>query len=136
MYHTHLQPEIQRNELVSQLKQTLLTDYPEKEGWKLYNRYNWTNKHFDVVLQKEAEQGEVFRVIVCINLDNTITKDEYSNVSKLAKRLNHGTSTIMKKILVVDDKALIAKGPSDIEVVQIRKMIKDNDVATEPKLVA
>ncbi len=136
MFHTQTNPENRKSEMVSMLKQSLLTDYPEHEGWKLYNRYNWTSKNFDLILQREEVKGDVYRVVVCINLENSITKDEYSTVSKLARRLNHGTGIIMKKILVVDDKALVAKGPSDIEVVQIGKMIKDADYAAEPKLVA
>jgi hypothetical protein len=135
MYHTQPNSEYQKTELVSMLKMSLQNDYPEHMGWKMYNRYNWTSRNFDMILQKEEGEGEVYRVVVCVNLENSITKDEYRTVSKLARRLNHGTSIIMKKILVVDDKALVAKGPSDIEVVQIRKMINEN-VLSEPKLVA
>ncbi len=136
MIHAQPKSENQKNELVSQLKQTLQVNYPEHEGWKLYNRYNWASRNFDLILQREESDGEVYRVVVCINFENTIAREEFSTVTKLARRLNHGTSIIMKKMLVVDDMAMVAKGPSDIEVVQIGKILRDAAQPTEPKLVA
>lgn len=136
MLRTQPKSETQKNELVSLLKQTLQSNYPEKEGWKLYNRYNWSSRNFDLIMQKEEHDGEVYRVVVCVNFENSITREEYNIVSKLARRLNHGTSIIMKKMLVVDDLAMVAKGPNDIEVVQIGKILREHALPSEPKLVA
>ena len=135
MLHAQPNPENQKTELVSLLKQSLEHNYPESDGWKHYNRYNWSSRNFDLILQREDNDGEIYRIVVCVNFDHSITKEEYTTVSKLARRLNHGTSVIMKKMLVVDDLAMVAKGPSDIEVVQIGKMLSESQ-STEPKLVA
>lgn len=136
MQHTLVtKNEVQKMEILSPLKASLQTIYPEKEGWKLYNRYSWANKCYDLILQKESNDGLV-RVVVCVNFENFITRTHFSNLSKLAKRLNHGTSTILKKILIIDDLAKMDKVPQDVEIMQVSDLIKDTTLTHKPKLVA
>lgn len=124
MQHTLLSTD-SRAEMLSPLKSTLLNIYPEKEGWKLYNRYNWATKVFDFVLQKEENQ-QVSRILVEINFESAITKEHFSKLDTLAKRLNGSNCSLVKKIMIVDDRTSIEKVPADVEIVSIGTLINEN----------
>jgi hypothetical protein len=124
MQHTLLTTD-NKTEMLSPLKSTLLNIYPEKEGWKLYNRYNWATKVFDFVLQKEENQ-QISRILVEINFENTITKEHFTKLDTLAKRLNGSNCSLVKKIMIVDDRTSIEKVPADVEIVSIGTLINEN----------
>ena len=127
-----------RTELVNPLKSSLLSIYPEKEGWKLYNRYNWATRIFDFVLQKE-ENGVIERILVEMNFENHISREHFSNLTSLAKRLSSGGCCFIKKVMVVDEMATFDRIPADVEIISLRKLLSSTLLAYEPinpKLVA
>ncbi len=127
-----------KSEILNPVKSTLLSFYPEKDGWKLYNRYNWASKVFDYVLQKE-DNNQIDRILIEINFENHINNDVFSKLDVLAKRLCTSTSNIIRKIMIIDDLASTDKVPSDIDIIPISKMLKDGLLCLSPaksKLVA
>ena len=125
-------------EMLNPFKSTLRNLYPEKEGWKLYNRFNWSTKVFDYVLQKE-ENNVVYRILVELNLENTITKDHFAKLDNLASRLEAGKSTLTRKIMIIDDAARLEISDRSIEVVLLSNLF-DTSLLTggfdKSKLVA
>ena len=114
-------------EMLSPLKSTLLDIYPVKEGWKLFNRYNWAPKVFDFILEKE-EENTTFRILVEFNFENQISTEYIQNLNILADRLNNSSSiTILKKMMIVcDDSAFLSDTKSDIEFIQISKLFNSS----------
>ncbi len=112
-------------EMLTPFKTTLRTLYPEKEGWKLYNRFNWSTKVFDYVLQKE--DGDItHRILVELNLEGSVTLDHFEKLHTLANRLDNGKCTLSQKIMIVDDSAQMAEGAGDIRVVLLSDLFKLN----------
>lgn len=107
--------------MVSPLKSTLLHLYPEKEGWKLYNRFNWSTRVFDYVLQKE-ESGIVYRILVELNLEAKVTKDHFVKLDSLANRLEATKGALTRKIMIVDDAANMEYQHSDTEVIYLSSL--------------
>ena len=54
MLHTLLKNEPLKSEMLVPIKSSLEHMYCHHDGWKLYNKYNWTNKCFDFLLQQEG----------------------------------------------------------------------------------
>ncbi|MBC8173114.1 MAG: hypothetical protein H7X71_04335 [Chitinophagales bacterium] len=139
MQHTLQSNTDNRTEMLNPLKSTLLNIYPEKEGWKLYNRYNWATKVFDFVLQKEEKQL-LSRVLVEFNFESLVTRDHFSKLETLARRLNGNNCHLVKKIMIVDDTASVENTPGDVELIPISKLINGNMLhlggKMQPKLVA
>lgn len=126
MQHTLItQQETGNAEILSPLKSTLLNLYPEREGWKLYNRYNWATKVFDFVLQKE-DGMQTSRILVEINFEDKITKEDFNKLDVLAKRLKGSNSVVVRKIMIVNDMSVIATIPSDVDIVPISTIIQTN----------
>jgi hypothetical protein len=135
MLHTLQRNETLKADMLAPIKSTLSRIYCDTDGWKLYNKYNWGNKCYDMILQKTAKNGYE-RVIVSVNLDNGITRRHYEEIQKLSKRLNSGATGPVKKILIVDSPATMDAIPSDIELVTVQELLEVKFRATEPKLVA
>jgi hypothetical protein len=125
MQHTLTKQVLTNPEMLSPLKNSLLNIYPEKEGWKLYNRYNWATKVFDFVLQKE-EGIKVSRILVEINFESNITKDHFTKLELLACRLKGSNCSLVKKIMIVDDLSSIDTVPADVDIVPISSLIRTN----------
>ncbi|MFN0274525.1 MAG: hypothetical protein ACKVPJ_02170 [Chitinophagales bacterium] len=126
------------SEMLSPLKSTLLNLYPERDGWKLYNRYNWATKVFDFVLQKE-EGLQTSRILVEINFERVISKEHFNKLDVLAKRLKGGNCVLVRKIMIVDDMSSIASIPEDVDIVPISTLIRTNLLPLQnfqPRLVA
>lgn len=125
-------------EMLNPFKSTLRNLYPEKEGWKLYNRFNWSTKVFDYVLQKE-ESNVVYRILVELNLENTITSDHFAKLDNLATRLEAGKCTLTRKIMIVDDSAQMVQANYGTEVVFLSNLFNTSLLAggfDKSKLVA
>ncbi len=135
MLHTLLKNEPLKSEMLIPIKSSLEHMYCHHDGWKLYNKYNWTNKCFDFLLQKESQTG-VERVIVSVNLDNQVTRQHYDNLQKLSKRLHHGGKSPVKKILIFDNPVAFEAAPADVELMSVNELLNVRLRATEPKLVA
>ncbi|MBK9455788.1 MAG: hypothetical protein WBP31_16460 [Chitinophagales bacterium] len=135
MLHTLQKNESLKGDLLAPIKSSLSRIYCGTDGWKLYNKYNWGNKCYDMILQKAAKNGYE-RVIVSVNFDNGITRRHYDQIQKLSKRLNSGATGPVKKILVVDNPATMEKVPTDIELLTVQELLEVKFRATEPKLVA
>jgi len=135
MLHTLQRNESLKGDMLAPIKSSLTRIYCDTDGWKLYNKYNWGNKCYDMILQKAVNNG-FERVIVSVNLDNGITRRHYDEINKLSKRLNNGANGPVKKILVVDSPATMDSIPSDIELVTVQELLEVKFRATEPKLVA
>jgi len=135
MLHTLQRNESLKGDMLAPIKSSLTRIYCDTDGWKLYNKYNWGNKCYDMILQKASSNG-FERVIVSVNLDNGITRRHYDEINKLSKRLNNGANGPVKKILIVDSPATMDSIPSDIELVTVQELLEVKFRATEPKLVA
>lgn len=135
MLHTLQRNESLKGDMLAPIKSSLTRIYCDTDGWKLYNKYNWGNKCYDMILQKASNNG-FERVIVSVNLDNGITRRHYDEINKLSKRLNNGANGPVKKILIVDSPATMDSIPSDIELVTVQELLEVKFRATEPKLVA
>lgn len=135
MVHTLQRSEALKSEMLVPIKSSLSRIYSDTDGWKLYNKYNWGNKCYDLILQKPSKTGYE-RVIVSVNLDSGIKKRHYDDMQKLSKRLNNGAAGKVKKILIVDNPSTIDQLPADIELVSVHELLEVKFRATEPKLVA
>ncbi len=135
MMHTLLKNEPLKSEILNPIKSSLESMFCQQDGWKLYNRYNWTNKCYDIILQKELKKGYE-RVIVSVNLDNQVTRKHYDNLQQLSKRLNAGTNALIKKIMIFDSPVTFETAPADVELISVNDLLKLKYRATEPKLVA
>lgn len=111
--------------MVSPLKSTLRNLYPEKEGWKLYNRFNWSTRVFDYVLQKE-ESGIVYRILVELNLETKVTRDHFVKMDSLANRLEATKGALTRKIMIVDDAANLEYHHSDTEVIFLSSLFNSS----------
>ncbi|MFI5171371.1 MAG: hypothetical protein ACHQFW_03220 [Chitinophagales bacterium] len=135
MIHTLLKTEPLKIEVMEPIKTSLESMFCPADGWKLYNKYNWANKCYDIVLQKESLKGYE-RIIVSVNLDSHVTSKHYENLHNLSRRLTTGTTALIKKILVFDRPATFEAAPADVELISIDDLLKVKFRATEPKLVA
>ena len=114
-----------QSEMLNPFKSTLRSLYPEKDGWKLYNRFNWATKVFDYVLQKE-EDKTIYRILVELNLENTITKDHFDKLDNLAVRLDNGKCSLTQKIMIIDDSAKLEHSHSQTEIVLLSNLFNMN----------
>jgi hypothetical protein len=135
MVHTLQRNESLKSEMLEPIKSSLAQIYCDTDGWKLYNKYNWGNKCYDLILQKPSATGYE-RVIVSVNLDSGIKQRHYDDMQKLSKRLNNGVKGLVKKILVVDNPTTMEQLPADIELFTVQELLEVKFRATEPKLVA
>ena len=140
MQHTQLYNLKFNAEMLSPLKDTLLDIYPVKDGWKLFNRYNWASKVFDFILEKK-EGTEIFRVLVEFNFESFITTNHLENLSTLAARLNNGLNTsIVKKIMIVcDGNSILSNTTAGIEFIPVSQIFSGDLLQLnriKPKLVA
>lgn len=136
MLHTLYKAEPLKTEDLAPIKSSLESLYSRSQGWRLFNRYNWSAKSHDFILQNDELDGKPQRVIVSVHLDTTVTQSDYDNLKSLGKRLSHGAGEILKKILVFSDSAAFSAVPADIEMITIGELLKAKIRATEPKLVA
>lgn len=125
MQHTLKNNSESKSEMMNPLKISLLNIYPETEGWKLFNRYNWASKVFDFVLQKESN-NEISRILVEFNFESNISVEHFTQLSELASKLQNGSSKLINKIMIVDDYATVYKNSDDVEIIPISQFINDN----------
>lgn len=138
MQHTLKNNAETRSEMINPLKTSLLNIYPEREGWKLFNRYNWASKVFDFVLQKESN-NQISRILVEFNFESNISVEHFNQLSDLAIKLQNDNSKIISKIMIVDDFAQICQDSEDIEIIPISSFINENLIhftLSHTKLVA
>ncbi len=88
MHHTLItKDEIQKIGMLNPLKSTLLNLFPAHEGWKLYNRYNWSSKVYNFVMQKDTLNHQVERIVIEVNFENYISHLHFAKLDALAERL-------------------------------------------------
>lgn len=110
--------------MLNPLKSTLKNSFPAKDGWKLHNRYNWSSKVYDYVLQKE-ENNSVYRILVEINFGDQVSACEMDKLASLSNRLNSSEIAAMRTVLVVHDKVEIEKIPAGIEIMDISTLFSN-----------
>ena len=114
---------VSKVDLFPMFKKNINRDYPESDGWKVYNRFNWVSYLHDFVLQREVANG-FERVVVEINTDKKITDDQISQLSQVALRLTNDETKVVKKILVISEEADAQGVPSDIEVMYLGEFLQ------------
>jgi hypothetical protein len=124
MQHTLHTNESIQVDMLNPLKSTLKNSFPAKDGWKLYNRYNWSSKVYDYVLQKE-ENNSIYRILVEINFGDQVTACEMDKLASLSSRLNTSDIAAMRTVLVVHDKVEIEKIPAGIEIMDISTLFSN-----------
>jgi hypothetical protein len=128
-------------DMLNPLKSTLRNSFPENEGWKLYNRYNWSSKVYDYVLQKE-DNHNVFRIVVEINFGDQVTENEFEKLTVLSKRLSSGRIQVIRTVMVLQENTNVDFNlPKGIDVIRMSELIQHGIVglqnkATGSKLVA
>ena len=111
-------------DLFPMFKKGVARQYPESEGWKVYNRFNWVSYLHDFVLQRE-HQGSTERIVVEIVTDKRIREEQVEQLRDIAGRLEHDGTRVSKKILVVADGADVTGIPMDIEVFFLADFLKN-----------
>jgi hypothetical protein len=110
-------------DLFPMFKRGVARQYPEAEGWKVYNRFNWVSYLHDFVLQRE-HQGSIERVVVEIITDKKIREEQVAQLRDIAQRLEHDGTRVSKKIMVVADGSDVSGIPGDIEVFFLGDFLK------------
>jgi len=123
MQHTHNAKQTIQVDMLNPLKSTLKNSFPEKEGWKLYNRYNWSSKVYDYVLQKE-ENNNVYRILVEINFGDQVTCNDFEKLTALSDRLGAGKVQMLRTVMVVHDKINMDEVPEGIEIMEMSQLIR------------
>lgn len=129
-------------DLFPMFKLQVSRDYPESEGWKVYNRFNWVSYLHDFVLQRQV--GNVTeRVVVEINTDQKITEDQFAKMRDMASRLEGDQVKVIKKVLLFSANASVADCPADIELCMLEDFlnsglttVKTATTSNKGKLVA
>lgn len=111
-------------DLFPMFKKNIGRDYPESDGWKVYNRFNWVSYLHDFVLQRELE-GKTERVVVEINTDKKITDDQLEQLGLVAERLASGGAEVIRKVLVISEEAKADVVPEDIEVYHLNDFLNE-----------
>ncbi|MEZ5013839.1 MAG: hypothetical protein R2794_06065 [Chitinophagales bacterium] len=135
MLHTLHKTESLKGDVLVPIKTALQQRFSACDGWKMYNKYNWSNKCYDLILQNDSQE-RTKRVVVMVNLDKVVSKRHYDSIESLTSRLNQGSANVLKKILIVDNPSSFEAAPEDIELISISDLLRENLRATEPKLVA
>lgn len=111
--------------MLNPLKSTLRSSFPEKDGWKLYNRYNWSSKVYDYVLQKE-EGKNTLRIVVEINFGDQVSLNDFVKLNELAKRLESGTIQVVRTVMVVQENTQIeAPETTNVEMISMSELIQN-----------
>lgn len=110
--------------MLNPLKSTLRNSFPEKDGWKLYNRYNWSSKVYDYVLQKE-DTHNVYRIVVEINFGDQATESEFEKLAVLSSRLSSGRIQVIRTVMVLQENtSLDFNVPEGIDVIRMSELIQ------------
>lgn len=107
--------KLSKEKLFPMFKKNIGGNFPESDGWKVYNRFNWVSYLHDFVLQRE-NGSRTERVVVEINTDKKITEDQLRQLDVVANRLTKKDTVVIKKILIINKEADLKSIPSDIEV--------------------
>lgn len=118
---------VSKVDLFPMFKKNINRDYPESDGWKVYNRFNWVSYLHDFVLEREVANG-IERVVVEINTDKKVTNDQISQLGQVALRLANHQTKVVKKILVVSEEADTQGVPPDIEVMYLGQFLQRTSV--------
>lgn len=111
--------------MLNPLKSTLRSSFPEKDGWKLYNRYNWSSKVYDYVLQKE-EGNNTLRIVVEINFGDQVSLDDFVKLNELANRLESGTIKVVRTVMVVQENTQVeAPKSTNVEMISMSELIQN-----------
>lgn len=125
MQHTLAQKEKKQVDMLNPLKSTLRSSFPEKDGWKLYNRYNWSSKVYDYVLQKE-EGNNTLRIVVEINFGDQVSLDDFVKLNELANRLESGTIKVVRTVMVVQENTQVeAPKSTNVEMISMSELIQN-----------
>jgi formyltetrahydrofolate synthetase len=125
MQHTLTQHDKKQVDMLNPLKSTLRSSFPEKDGWKLYNRYNWSSKVYDYVLQKE-EGKNTLRIVVEINFGDQVSLNDFVKLNELAKRLESGTIQVVRTVMVVQENTQIeAPETTNVEMISMSELIQN-----------
>lgn len=139
MRHAPQAPQNLRVDMLNPLKSTLKNSFPEKDGWKLYNRYNWSTKVYDYVLQKEVN-NTTYRILVEINLGDQVDQNDFEKLAALSSRLGSGDVEMLRTVMVVHDKIDMATVPAGIEIMEMSQLIRNGilnfGTGMDAKLVA
>ena len=111
-------------DLFPMFKKGIAKQYPENEGWKVYNRFNWVSYLHDFVLQRELD-GLTERVVVEIVTDRKVRDEQISQLIEVAGRLEYDGTRVSKKIMVVADETDTSCIPADIEVYYLGEFLKN-----------
>ncbi|MFT7589839.1 MAG: hypothetical protein ACI959_002059 [Limisphaerales bacterium] len=111
-----------KEDLFPIFKKNIGSNYPENEGWKVYNRFNWVSYLHDFVLQREVGE-KVERIVVEINTDRKITQEQINQLNIVANRLSSEDVTVIKKILIIKKEAEVNSIPQDFEVFYLNEFL-------------
>jgi len=125
MHHaTHTQTKKQVD-MLNPLKSTLRTSFPEKDGWKLYNRYNWSSRVHDYVLQKESGDSTL-RIVVEINFGDQVLTDDFNKFAALSRRLESGKIKVIRTVMVIQENSRIEGQPFEgLEIMNMAQLIQN-----------
>jgi len=102
-------------DLFPMFKKSIIAQYPEQDGWKVFNRFNWVSYLHDFVLQRDTSGGAE-RILVEINTDKVIKDDQIHQMRDVAKRLEHDGTKVTRKILVASNESDRCTIPEDVEL--------------------
>ncbi len=97
--------------------------YPESEGWKVYNRFNWVSYLHDFVLQREGEKGTE-RVVVEVVTDRRIREENIVQLKEMATRLEHDGTKVSRTVVVLSDDTDSSGIPVDIEAIYLSDFLR------------
>jgi hypothetical protein len=112
---THNDSRATKVDLFPTFKQNIVRQYPEADGWKVFNRFNWVSYLHDFVLQRDTPNGSE-RVLIEVNTDKQIKEDQIRQLREVAARLEHDGTKVTRKVLVINQEADCCTIPQDIEI--------------------
>lgn len=110
-------------DLFPMFKKNIGAQYPEKDGWKVFNRFNWVSYLHDFVLQRSTEEGAE-RILIEINTDKEIRDDQIVQMRQIAERLAHDGTKVSRLVLVVADDADTCSIPDDVKLCTLNEVME------------
>ncbi len=110
-----------KEQISNLVKENLASLYPEQEGWKVYNRYNWLSYLYNYVVQREQD-GIVERVVVEVNTHTLADSESVRNLEMLADRLADDQSKVIEKILVANSDNTVFES-KDLKYISLNQLL-------------
>lgn len=110
-------------DLFPAFKKNIGAQYPEKDGWKVFNRFNWVSYLHDFVLQRSTENGAE-RILIEINTDKEIRNEQIDQMRQVADRLAHDGTKVSRLVLVVSEDAATCSIPEDVSLCTLSEVME------------